>query len=61
MDTLDHKLLLSDYFQQLAISTLLLNEAQHHNETEDHLIKNNISNIKVTMEKNRIKKNVNVG
>ena len=61
MDTLDHELLLSDSFQQLAISTSLWNGTQDQNETEEHLIENDITNIKVTMEKNRIKENVNVG
>ena len=51
MDTLDNELLLSDSFQQLAISTSFLNGTQDQNEREEHHIENDITNIKVTMEK----------
>ena len=57
MDTLDNELLLSDSFQQLAISTSFLNGTQDQNEREEHHIENDITNIKVTMEKTEEKKN----
>lgn len=56
MDTLDHELLLSDSFQQLAISTSFLHGTQDQIEIEKHLIENDIATIKVTMEKTEQKR-----
>jgi hypothetical protein len=46
----------SHVFQQLAISTSFLNGTQDQNESEEHLIENDTTNIKVTMEKTQEKK-----